>query len=152
MTFGGKRCPRKFNSTPDHQLRLIGVTLTELDLLKQSLKSRGVQFPGRDSESLVPIFTPARTFSLEPELDSGVVMEPSIIAQYTLEQSKEILDVARNAVELLSTVLTSSPPQDVLKVHHFLLSYVLFYFAFFMKDTYLLLQSTLFSAQINIEI
>ena len=83
--------------------------------MKQSLKSRGVQFPGRDSESLVPIFTPPRTFSVEPE--------HPITAQYTLEQSKEIFDVARNAVELLSTVLTSSPQQDVLKVCFFSLFY-----------------------------
>jgi hypothetical protein len=91
--------------------------------VKQSLKARGVQFPGRDAESLVPIFTPPRAFPSEPVLSSGYIPEPPVIAQYTPEQAKEVLDVAKNAVELLSTVLTSSPQQEVLKVCSFSLFY-----------------------------
>ncbi|XLR00161.1 hypothetical protein S83_066359, partial [Arachis hypogaea] len=58
----------------------------------KSLKSRGIQFPGRHNESLAPIFS-----------------------SFTPEQTKEAFDVARNNIELLSTVL-SSPQQDVLQV------------------------------------
>jgi hypothetical protein len=93
--------------------------------VKQSLKARGVQFPGRDAESLVPIFTPPRAFPSEPDLSSSVIPEPPVIAQYTPEQAKEVLDVAKNAVELLSTVLTSSPQQEVLKVSPFSLFYAI---------------------------
>jgi len=38
------------------------------------------------------------------------------VQTFTAEQTKEAFDVARNSIELLSTVLTSSPQQDVLKV------------------------------------
>ena len=89
--------------------------------IRQSLKSRGVQFPGRDTEDLAPIFTPPSIFASETDLIPGVVDVPElpVTARYTQEQSKEILDVATNSVELLSTVLSSSPPHEVLKVHHF---------------------------------
>ena len=80
-----------------------------------------MQFPGRDIEDLAPIFTPPSIFASETDLIPGVVAvtEPPVTARYTQEQSKEILDVATNSAELLSTVLSSSPPHEVLKVHHF---------------------------------
>lgn len=84
----------------------------------QSLISRGIRFPGRDNESLAPIFTPQRSV-LVSETDASVAqqIEQSIPVQsFTAEQTKEAFDVARNGIELLSTVLTSSPQQDALRV------------------------------------
>lgn len=81
----------------------------------KSLKSRGIRFPGRDAESLAPIFTPPRVIppsEVSPRISSR---DASVLNTFTPEQSKEIFDVARNSVELLSTVLTSSPQQEVLK-------------------------------------
>eukprot|EP00252_Welwitschia_mirabilis_P017936 TRINITY_DN4004_c0_g1_i1.p1 TRINITY_DN4004_c0_g1~~TRINITY_DN4004_c0_g1_i1.p1 ORF type:complete len:380 (-),score=77.63 TRINITY_DN4004_c0_g1_i1:31-1170(-) len=71
----------------------------------KSLKSRGIRFPGRDNESLAPIFTPPQTFV--PRSPETVVVSEA--------DAKEAFDVARNSVDLLSTVLTSSPQQEVLK-------------------------------------
>lgn len=77
----------------------------------KSLKSRGIRFPGRDVESLAPIFTPPRSVSeSESHAHNNVPVQ-----SFTAEQIKEAFDVARNSMELLSTVLTSSPKQDVLK-------------------------------------
>ncbi|KAG9453011.1 hypothetical protein H6P81_005915 [Aristolochia fimbriata] len=83
----------------------------------KSLKSRGIRFPGRDNESLAPIFTPPRSVS---ETEANVVVSPQaptevVPRSFTPEQTKEAFDVARNSIELLSTVLSSSPQQDVLK-------------------------------------
>ncbi|OIV94972.1 hypothetical protein TanjilG_22169 [Lupinus angustifolius] len=89
----------------------------------KSLKSRGIRFPGRDNESLAPIFTPPRSVSA-PEAD--VIRQQQIyvhddvqrdvpVLSFTPEQTKEAFDVARNSIELLSTVLSSSPKQDVLQ-------------------------------------
>ncbi|KAK8593805.1 hypothetical protein V6N12_045878 [Hibiscus sabdariffa] len=89
----------------------------------KSLKSRGIRFPGRDNESLAPIFTPARSTSA-PEVDVSLAqqfqydmqLEREIPVQsFTTEQTKEAFDVARNSIELLSTVLSSSPQQDALE-------------------------------------
>ncbi|KAJ6858618.1 TOM1-like protein 1 [Populus alba x Populus x berolinensis] len=83
----------------------------------KSLKSRGIRFPGRDNESLVPIFTPPRSVSA-PEVDTSLAqhIEYDIPLQsFTAEQTKEAFDVARNSVELLATVLSSSPQQDALQ-------------------------------------
>lgn len=82
----------------------------------KSLKSRGVRFPGRDVESLAPIFTPPPV-EVSPSMATATATRaaPSI-NDVTPEQSKEIFDVARNSLELLSTVLTSSPQQEVLEV------------------------------------
>ncbi|KAG9133906.1 hypothetical protein Leryth_004632 [Lithospermum erythrorhizon] len=83
----------------------------------KSLKSRGIRFPGRDNESLAPIFTPPRSVSIAAS-DSGLPpqMEQDIPdVTFSAEQSKEAFDVARNSVELLTTVLSSSPQQDVLQ-------------------------------------
>ncbi|KAL1539863.1 3'(2'),5'-bisphosphate nucleotidase/inositol-1,4-bisphosphate 1-phosphatase [Salvia divinorum] len=83
----------------------------------KSLKSRGVRFPARDEESLAPIFTPARSVeATEPNATVGQQLHYDIPVQsFSAEQIKEAFDVARNSIELLSTVLSSSPQQDVLE-------------------------------------
>ncbi|XP_023537483.1 TOM1-like protein 1 isoform X3 [Cucurbita pepo subsp. pepo] len=80
----------------------------------KSLKSRGIRFPGRDNESLAPIFTPPRTISAtETEASHIEQFHHDIPVQtFTAEETKEAFDVARNSIELLSTVLSSSPAQD----------------------------------------
>ena len=105
-----------------------------ITLLVQSLKSRGVRFPGRDNESLAPIFTPPRSASA-PEAD--VILPHPIrydipMRSFTSEQTKEAFDVARNSIELLYTVLSSSPQQEVLPVFHFCFCCVLVLAALFM--------------------
>lgn len=80
----------------------------------KSLKSRGIRFPGRDDESLAPIFTPPRSVS-ETESYPRQTHFDVPVHSYTAEQTTEAFDVARNSIELLSTVLSSSPQQDVLK-------------------------------------
>ncbi|CAI0420082.1 unnamed protein product [Linum tenue] len=83
----------------------------------KSLKSRGIRFPGRDDESLVPIFTPPRSISA-PEGDVNLAEhthQEVVVEGFTAEQTKEAFDVARNSIELLTTVLSSSPGQDALK-------------------------------------
>lgn len=87
----------------------------------KSLKSRGIRFPGRDNESLAPIFTPPPSVSV-PEQQQDVeqfqleqFQHEVPVLSFTPEQTKEAFDVARNSIELLSTVLSSSPQQDVLQ-------------------------------------
>ncbi|KAI3918519.1 hypothetical protein MKX01_041839 [Papaver californicum] len=82
----------------------------------KSLKSRGIRFTGRDDESLAPIFTPARTVA-ESEVISTRSHEvhEHQVPMLSAEQTKEEFNVARNSIELLSTVLSSSPQQDVLQ-------------------------------------
>jgi|UniRef100_A0A2N9ETE2 hypothetical protein len=83
----------------------------------KSLKSRGIRFPGRDNESLAPIFTPARSVS-ESELNEALpqqIQRDLPVHSFTAEQTKEAFDVARNSIELLTTVLSSSPQQDALQ-------------------------------------
>uniref|UniRef100_A0A1J3FTM4 TOM1-like protein 2 n=1 Tax=Noccaea caerulescens TaxID=107243 RepID=A0A1J3FTM4_NOCCA len=80
----------------------------------KSLKSRGIHFPGRDNESLAPIFTPPRSSSI-PEVDTTTTAAAqNVNVQYNVnvEETKEAFDVARNSIELLSTVLSSSPQQE----------------------------------------
>uniref|UniRef100_M8BCK7 TOM1-like protein 2 n=1 Tax=Aegilops tauschii TaxID=37682 RepID=M8BCK7_AEGTA len=84
----------------------------------KSLKSRGIRFPGRDNESLAPIFTPPRSVA-EAEVAANFsqqIFEDVHVHTYTAEETKEAFDVARNSMELLSTVLSSSPQQDALQV------------------------------------
>lgn len=81
-----------------------------------------MRFPGRDDESLAPIFTPPRSVSgsesnvdfPQPQAHHDIPFEG-----FSPEQTKETFDVARNSIELLSTVLSSSPQQDALKVIFF---------------------------------
>ncbi|KAK6926169.1 GAT domain [Dillenia turbinata] len=83
----------------------------------KSLQSRGIRFPGRDNESLVPIFTPARSVE-ESEVSAGLaprIQQEAPAQIFSPEQTKEAFDVARNVIELLTTVLSSSPQQDVLQ-------------------------------------
>ncbi|XP_010919989.1 TOM1-like protein 1 [Elaeis guineensis] len=83
----------------------------------KSLKSRGIRFPGRDNESLAPIFTPPRSVSETESYASGIQLNyrDVPVQNFTAEQTKEAFDVARNSIELLSTVLSSSPQQEALK-------------------------------------
>ncbi|KAA8533472.1 hypothetical protein F0562_031094 [Nyssa sinensis] len=83
----------------------------------KSLKSRGIRFPGRDDESLAPIFTPPPSV---PASESNASLAQQIhrdipVQTFSAEQTKEAFDVARNSIELLTTVLSSSPQQDALK-------------------------------------
>ncbi|KAH7692872.1 Target of Myb protein 1 [Dioscorea alata] len=85
----------------------------------KSLKLRGIRFPGRDNESLAPIFTPPRSVSEAQSHDNEFGFEhahhEAPIQSFSVEQIKEAFDVSRNSIELLSTVLSSSPTQDALQ-------------------------------------
>ncbi|XP_024368265.1 TOM1-like protein 1 isoform X2 [Physcomitrium patens] len=89
----------------------------------KSLKSRGIRFPGRDEESLAPIFTPPQSVQTSNTAGSGGFdgsvhsrdMSGFVAHDVSSTDFKEVFDVARNSVELLNTVLTSSPQQEVLK-------------------------------------
>ncbi|PIN02769.1 Cytosolic sorting protein GGA2/TOM1 [Handroanthus impetiginosus] len=83
----------------------------------KSLKSRGMRFPGRDNDSLTPIFTPSRSVAAsERNATLAQQLHYEIPARsFSAEQTKEAFDVARNSIELLSTVLSSSPQQDALQ-------------------------------------
>nr|KYP68007.1 Target of Myb protein 1 [Cajanus cajan] len=95
----------------------------------KSLKSRGIRFPGRDNESLAPIFTPPRSATApeaavnlahliqQADVSLGHHMQQHDIhvLSFTSEQTKEAFEVAINSIELLSTVLSTSMHQDVLK-------------------------------------
>ncbi|KAL0887744.1 hypothetical protein Bca101_011727 [Brassica carinata] len=89
----------------------------------KSLKARGIRFPGRDNESLAPIFTPARSAPApevnadHPQLahESEHVQYNAPVRSFTAEETKEAFDIARNSIELLSTVLSSSPQHDALQ-------------------------------------
>ncbi|XLR27463.1 hypothetical protein S83_055363, partial [Arachis hypogaea] len=80
-----------------------------------SLKSKGIRFSGCHNESLAPIFTPPRSVSeVELDLPRQTQHNDIPVQSFTPKQTKEAFDVARNSIELLSTVL-SSPQQDVLQ-------------------------------------
>uniref|UniRef100_A0A7N0VMJ0 TOM1-like protein 2 n=1 Tax=Kalanchoe fedtschenkoi TaxID=63787 RepID=A0A7N0VMJ0_KALFE len=83
----------------------------------KSLRLRGIRFPGRDDESLAPIFTPPRSvLASEASVNLAHQLEREIPVQsFSAEQTKEAFEIARNSIELLGTVLTSSPQQDALK-------------------------------------
>lgn len=90
----------------------------------QSLRSRGIRFPGRDDESLAPIFTPPRSVPVvEPYSEVAQegyqeIPDESFAPARTAPavQVNEAFEVSRNSVELLSTVLSSSPQKEVLQV------------------------------------
>lgn len=95
-----------------------GESLNELRYLPiyaetyKSLRSRGIRFPGCNSENLGLLFTPPRSVAASESLH----LHHEIPAQrLSAEQTKEALDVARNSIELLNTVLSSSPPGDILR-------------------------------------
>ncbi|KAF8008841.1 hypothetical protein BT93_K2480 [Corymbia citriodora subsp. variegata] len=83
----------------------------------KSLKARGICFPCRDDESLAPIFAPpASVLDSEPDVTLAQGSQHDMhIPMFTAEQIKEALEVARNSIDLLATVLSSSPRQDVLQ-------------------------------------
>ncbi|XP_047319587.1 TOM1-like protein 1 [Impatiens glandulifera] len=82
----------------------------------KSLKSRGIRFPGRDNESLAPIFTPTPSIITSSETSDNLAQHISrdILppVTFSVEQVQEELEVARNSAELLATVLSSSPGED----------------------------------------
>ncbi|KNA18976.1 hypothetical protein SOVF_064510 [Spinacia oleracea] len=80
----------------------------------KSLRSRGIRFPGRDDESLAPVFTPPRSVP-EAEVNATLAQPDIPVQSFSEEDTKEAFNVARNCLELLSTVLSSSPQQDVLQ-------------------------------------
>ncbi|XP_062201247.1 TOM1-like protein 1 [Phragmites australis] len=87
------------------------------------LRSRGIRFPGRDEESLSPIFTPPRSMpAAEPYSEAAQEGYQEIpdegfapVRTVPAMQVNEVFEVARNSVELLSTVLSSSPQKEVLQ-------------------------------------
>ena len=95
----------------------------------QRLKSRGIRFPGHGDDSAAPIFAselsltsppfgipagyPSAILDQQQEYQNVVVPQGSNLSQ---EQKQEVFAVARNSIELLSTVLISSPQQEALKV------------------------------------
>ncbi|WVZ57787.1 hypothetical protein U9M48_008129 [Paspalum notatum var. saurae] len=94
----------------------------------KSLRSRGIRFPGRDDESLAPIFTPPRSVpAAEPYSEAAhegyqEIPDENFAPVRTAQvhtapamQVNEAFEVARNSVELLSTVLSSSPQKEVLQ-------------------------------------
>ncbi|CAA6669628.1 unnamed protein product [Spirodela intermedia] len=86
--------------------------------MSSELEISGHTIPGRDNESLAPIFTPPTSVPEGAAANAHVPQEllrDVPVQGLSSEQSKEALDVARNSIELLSTVLSSSPQQDVLK-------------------------------------
>ena len=99
----------------------------------QSLRSRGIRFPGRDDESLAPIFTPPRSVpAVEPYSEAAQegyqeIPDESFVPARTVPavQVNEAFEVARNSVELLSTVLSSSPQKEVLQVSLFSVTLIL---------------------------
>ncbi|XVF56576.1 hypothetical protein PTKIN_Ptkin06aG0132300 [Pterospermum kingtungense] len=123
-----KNCEKAFSEVAaervlDEMVKLIDDPQTVVNNRNKSLKSRGIRFPGRDNESLAPIFTPPHSISA-PEVDASLAqqLEHDLqlrhdipVQSFTAEQTKEAFDVARNSTELLSTVLSSSPKQDALE-------------------------------------
>ncbi|XP_057774088.1 TOM1-like protein 1 [Salvia miltiorrhiza] len=77
----------------------------------KSLIARGIRFPRRDIENLSNLFTPPRSVAGSDSLE----LCHEIPAQrFSAEQTKEAFDVARNSIELLNSVLSSSPAEDIL--------------------------------------
>ncbi|KAL5224943.1 hypothetical protein ABZP36_011582 [Zizania latifolia] len=89
----------------------------------KSLRCRGIRFPGRDDdESLAPIFTPRSAPPAEPYSDAAQegyreIPDESFAPVHFVPavQVNEAFEVARNSIELLSTVLSSSPQKEALE-------------------------------------
>lgn len=82
----------------------------------KGLKSRGIRFPRLDTKSLAPRFTPLRSmFDSAPYGEFRQQAHQDVLVQgFTAKHTKEAFDVARDNIELLSTILSSSQ-QDALK-------------------------------------
>ncbi|KAI5080397.1 hypothetical protein GOP47_0003580 [Adiantum capillus-veneris] len=82
----------------------------------KSLKSRGVKFPLRDSESLAPIFTPPQTVAPSEKVHKVRRTYRDIVGDtqddLALPPTEELIHTAQNSLDLLSTVLTTSPQQE----------------------------------------
>ena len=81
-----------------------------------------MKFPLRDPESLAPIFTPPQSASRDTIENNQRVREEGLINTYgdlNFTQTDELFHTARNSIDLLSTVLTSSPHQEALQVISF---------------------------------
>ncbi|KAG6429410.1 hypothetical protein SASPL_107461 [Salvia splendens] len=79
----------------------------------KGLIARGIRFPPRDIENLGNLVTPPRSVAAPDSLE----LRNEFPAQrFSAEQTKEALNVARNSIELLNSVLSSSPPEDILQV------------------------------------
>ncbi|MCO5582463.1 hypothetical protein L7F22_036359 [Adiantum nelumboides] len=85
----------------------------------KSLKSRGVKFPLRDPESLAPIFTPPESVAQNEKVHKPRRTYREILGDtqdgLAHPPTEELIYTARNSVDLLSTVLTSSPQQEALQ-------------------------------------
>ncbi|XP_042051974.1 TOM1-like protein 1 [Salvia splendens] len=78
----------------------------------KGLIARGIRFPPRDIENLGNLVTPPRSVAAPDSLE----LRNEFPAQrFSAEQTKEALNVARNSIELLNSVLSSSPPEDILQ-------------------------------------
>ncbi|CAL5212740.1 unnamed protein product [Lathyrus oleraceus] len=119
---------QSFVGSKDKALRMIqcwGESTTELRYLPvyeetyKSLKARGIRFPGCDNESLDHVFSPSGSASASAPVAGRslehLIQHQNHVTGYTFQQTKEAFDVARNITDLLSSVLSSSPQQNVLK-------------------------------------
>lgn len=79
----------------------------------QSLIAKGVRFSPRDTENLGNLVTPPRSVAASDSLEFRNQIP---VQRFSAEQTKEAFDVARNSIELLNSVLSSSPPEDILQV------------------------------------
>ncbi|KAG8084248.1 hypothetical protein GUJ93_ZPchr0010g7699 [Zizania palustris] len=88
----------------------------------KSLRSRGIRFPGRDDEIPAAIFAPPRSApSAESYSDAAQegyqeIPDESFAPVHFVPamQVNEAFEVARNSIELISTVLSSSPQKEAL--------------------------------------
>ncbi|XP_047963866.1 TOM1-like protein 1 [Salvia hispanica] len=89
--------------------------LRYLPVYKETYKgliARGIRFPPRDIENLGNLVTPPRSVAAPDSLE----LRNEIPAQrFSAEQTKEAFNVARNSIELLNSVLSSSPLEDILQ-------------------------------------
>ncbi|RWW21342.1 hypothetical protein GW17_00014511 [Ensete ventricosum] len=64
-----------------------------------------IHFPGRDSESIAPVFTPRHSVSETEAYDSIAQQTDDVpMGNFTAEQIKEVFDVARNSDDLSNTL------------------------------------------------